>query len=216
MDANPVTHPASLAQAIRANILFELSKVNTCLPGSVEKYDSARRRAHIKPQLQKRLPGGKTQSLPVIPGVPVQFLLSTSRGGLRFDLARGDTGLILFAQRSIDEWLAKGGDSDPKDVRRFALSDAIFIPGVQPFTGNDSAAAGALVIDYDGAQIKFKDGKIAIGGPGAELLDLLDQVVTKLMSTVVQTAVGTYPLSTAVSGELLIIKQFLALIKGSL
>lgn len=211
-----VTHPVSVAQVIQAHIRAELGKVNTCLPAAVDSYDPATRRAHVTPQILVPLPDGTTQKLPRIPGVPVQFLLSSSRGGLRFDLQPGDTGLVIFSQRSMDAWLAQGGLVDPQDIRRFALSDAVFLPGLVPFTGNDNSAAGALILDYEGASLKLSGGKVAFGVPGAELLDLLDQILAKLIATTVPTAVGTYPLSTVLSGEIAAIKALLATIKGSL
>jgi hypothetical protein len=49
-------------------------------------------------------------------------------------VAVGDTGLLVFADDSLDVWLSKGGLVDPLDDRHHALSDAIFIPGLRPFS----------------------------------------------------------------------------------
>jgi hypothetical protein len=46
----------------------------------------------------------------------------------------GDTGLLVFADDSLDIWLSKGGLVDPLDDRHHALSDAVFIPGLRPFS----------------------------------------------------------------------------------
>ena len=52
-------------------------------------------------------------------------------GGYRitFPVAEGDTGLLLFAESSLDKWLVSGGTVDPEDDRRHDLTDAVFLPG---------------------------------------------------------------------------------------
>lgn len=53
---------------------------------------------------------------------------------LALPVAVGDTGLLIFSDRSLDVWLATGGIVDPGDDRRHALSDAVFVPGLRPFS----------------------------------------------------------------------------------
>lgn len=67
-----------------------------------------------------------------------------------------------------------------------------------------------------GIDINMANGKIAIGKTGAELLDLIDQILTALISSVVPTPMGPQQLSEVTDGTVLLIKQKLALIKGSL
>ena len=59
-------------------------------------------------------------------------------------------------------------------------------------------------------------GKIAIGTPQAELLDLIDQTLTALLSSVVPTSIGPQQLSKVTDGTVLSIQQKLATIKGTL
>lgn len=59
-------------------------------------------------------------------------------------------------------------------------------------------------------------GKIAIGTPQAELLDLIDQTLTALLSSIVPTSIGPQQLSKVTDGTVLGIQQKLATIKGTI
>ncbi len=64
--------------------------------------------------------------------------------------------------------------------------------------------------------MKMRGGKVAIGNSQAELLDIIEQMLTRLETATTITAVGTYPLQPAVLGQITQIKILLALIKGTL
>lgn len=57
-----------------------------------------------------------------------------SGASLVLPVAKGDTGLLIFCDSSLDVWLARGGLVDPLDDRHHSLSDAVFIPGLRPFS----------------------------------------------------------------------------------
>jgi hypothetical protein len=59
-------------------------------------------------------------------------------------------------------------------------------------------------------------GTIAIGTSQAELLDLIDQTLTALISSVVPTSIGPQQLSRVTDGTVLSIKNKLATIKGTI
>jgi hypothetical protein len=73
-------------------------------------------------------------------------------------------------------------------------------------------------ISYDAlGNMKFNGGPlgtVAIGNCAAELLDLLDQLLDALISSVTATAIGAQPLSGV--PQFVAIKALLALVKGSL
>ena len=120
-----------LLEAIRA----ELLDVHTCLPCSIETYDHLTQMASIAPLLRKKYTDGEEVDVPIINNVPVQW--PSGNGGASFvhmPLKKGDTGIAVFCERSLDRWLAGIGKTvTPNDPRHHDLSDAIFIPGVLPF-----------------------------------------------------------------------------------
>lgn len=206
----------SLNEAIRSAVDAMLSDIHTCLPGRVERFDWATRKASIKPLIQRAYLDGTPRPLPVIPGVPVMFPWGGD-GSLTYPIDKGHTGLLLFSERSADTWLMKGGDAAPGAPRKFDLTDGFFLPGLAPFSAAGPAEDGAsLLLKFGVAKLRLNGGKIALGNASAELLDLIDQMLGALITTTVPTAVGTYPLSSAVSGQLAAIRALLGLIKGTL
>jgi hypothetical protein len=175
-----------LTLAIEDAIWAELSaKVHTCLPGVVDSYDPAGPKVNVKPLVEKRFLNGTYLPLPVIVDVPVQFLRS-NRFHCSFPLARGDTGLILFAERSISEWLTNDGrEVKPRDGRKFSLTDAIFIPGVFAF------GRGAKIEDGSKFELAFDDAKIVSDGKTIEHNGATDAMVKEgplndILSTLIE------------------------------
>lgn len=152
------TPTPSLAEVLRAALAADRADLHGPMPGRVTSFDAGRRRASVQPLLRRGFldEAGRRQSelLPIVNDVPVIFLGS---GGARikFPVRPGDIVLLLFAEASLDLWLAKGGDVDPGDDRRFSLSDGIAIPGLMHAAGD----AARL--------IEFTDTEILLGGAAA-------------------------------------------------
>lgn len=194
------------------------ANMHTCLPGRVEKYDHATQKATVKPLLNRRIrtaEGFEAEEIQPIPSVPVLWPRSGG-ASLTFPVKRGDGCLILFSERSLDLWLSTGGVVTPDDPRKFALSDAICLPGLQPFAGGDYPADNDNVrLQYGDAQLVINnDNKLALGNNSAELLDLFDQLLQALISTTTATGIGNQPLSQVPTFTQ--IKSLLAQIKGDL
>ena len=135
--------------------------------------------------------------MPLISNVPVAFQRA-EKAHFSLPLSVGDTGLIIFSERSIDLWLERGVCVDPEDPRKFHLSDAIFFPGVSPKTkalerqGKDDS----VEIRNDKAFIELQtSGKFKISNGTNELIDLLVQVVDTLSTTTTNTIFGPLQLN---------------------
>lgn len=144
-------------ETIRDVINDRLRGVNTCIPGRIESYNASTRKAEVQPLIQEKYADGQVLTLPKITGVPV-VMQSTSSAGLVFPVANGDPCLLLFAQRSIDQWLSQGGIQQSADKRMHAMSDAIAILGLFPFSESHS--------DGSGVRLHNDDGEIRIEGSG--------------------------------------------------
>lgn len=93
-----------------------------------------------------------------------------------------------------------------------------------------SAIAGAMTLKASLAELKLDKGKVALGGPTAELLDLFNQTLTQLITLTTSMSIEThlgnlgYPTSVpinaasylAVMQSLTLIQVLLATIKGTL
>lgn len=154
MSRNPSL--AAVLNAFRASLLAD---VRVSVPARVERYDATTQLIDAKPLLRDTFTeedgSQSVLSLPVITNVPVVF---PGAGGFRltFPVTVGDTVLLVFADRSIDAWLANGGETSPTDERHHHLSDAIAIPGLHPNNAPWSGAeAGVVTLGSDGGAAEF-------------------------------------------------------------
>lgn len=131
------------------------------MPAQVLAYDHTNQRASVQPMLRK-IDG---ESRPIIPNVPVIF---PRAGGasLTMPVNVGDAVLLVFLDRSIDDWLARGGEVSLTDVRAHNYNDAVALPGLMPFTGNGPPNNDDVLIEYAGARIIMKaNGSVEIIAP---------------------------------------------------
>ena len=156
-------------EVIKAGTDAALDDLHTAMPGVVDKYDSSTQLADVQPAIKRRfiMPDGTESSrdFPIINNVPICF----PRAGdffLSFPIKKGDSVLLIFSERSIDQWLEKGGKQDPIVTTLHDLSDAIAIPGVYPKTQKlANAHADHVVLGHDGgsALAFFKQALICLG-----------------------------------------------------
>lgn len=114
----------------------EISQIHTAIPGTVVSYDSGSGRASVQPFGAYKTEDGRSFDFPIIHNVPVCFPCGSGGAvGVTFPIKAGDRGIVIFSESQMDDFLS-GGDSE--DPRKFALSDAMFVPGLYP-----AAPAGA-------------------------------------------------------------------------
>lgn len=212
------------ADAVRNSIFSVLNDVHTCLPGIVKSYDPSTNKATIQPALNKAFFAG-AMPMPILENVPIMFPGGSSFN-ITFPVKPNDYVLLLFAERSIDLWLSVGGQVTPNDPRKFDLSDAIAIPGLQPFNsnfsgnnGNDfliSFAGSEIRIDSNGA-IQIKTGStVAIGNQTTELLQVISTLMTYLQGPAVTGTTLGGPLNPAFTSLVSTLQAQLDAIKGTI
>lgn len=191
----------TMADVLSDALDARLEDVRVCLPARVERYDSTKGAVDAQPLVQQRRQdeAGEdvVESLPVVPGVPVVF---PGGGGfvVQFPISVGDTGLLVFSSSSLDRWKDRGGIVDPGSHWRFALGDAVFLPGLRPFSDpRGQAPSGHVLIGRDG-------GSSEPATLGDTLQDYLQQIRDWLIAhvhtstsagnpTSPPTTVATYP-----------------------
>jgi hypothetical protein len=136
--------------------------------------------AEVQPLIQEKYADGQILSRPRIPNVPV-VMPSTASAGLTLPIGIGDPVMLLFSQRSMDRWLAQGGEQEASDIRMHALSDAIAVPGLFAFNVSHSDGSG-VVLKNGNILIRLDSGTVAVGNTTTELLDeitkALDEIAT--------------------------------------
>ena len=166
-----------LSDVIAAAMDARLQGVFTAMPGSVQKYYPSNQSVDVQPLVQQGYvaQGGAraTERTPMVTSVPVVF---PGSGGysMTWPIQVGATGLLIFCNCSIDKWLQVGSEVDPGDDRRHCIADAVFIPGLRPFSspigGNNGAPTDAMVIA--GPLVKIGDDNAASLGTKSDLSNL--------------------------------------------
>lgn len=135
MDARIVDEAAQLRESIdRA-----LARMNTCIPGIIVSFDPETQTATVQPAVQaKTYIDGESgvASLPQIINAPLIFPFAIGAGfALTLPVSKGDPCVILFGQRSIDNWHDKGGIQPSEEgisSRHHDLTDALVMLAAPP------------------------------------------------------------------------------------
>ena len=170
-----------LEKIIREAVDEGLGRVHTQVPGRVLDYDHDEQKAKIQLIVQHAFDDDGTvgyyEPAPLV-NVPVIFPAI-----LTWPIETGDPGWVQFAERSTDEYQATGNDStEPRDLRRFDLSDATFYP---------TFMRGEADTDTSDVVLNRRDGDVKIGGSSvSEFLARADRVEDRLQA--IEEYLGTH------------------------
>lgn len=177
---------ASLSEVMRSIINTVVLEMYFCLPAKIEFYDPLTQYADVQVQLLEGYNDGSTSPIPVIPNVPVKHPRANDGAAfIHMPLKPGDDCILVFSQRSLDNWKTQGGMTDPADNRKCHLSDAFALIGGSAFpdafapTTTDSIE----IVNGQTSVIVHPDGKFEAKNSTAELIDLIDQITEQISIT---------------------------------
>lgn len=163
----------SLQNVINAALAAGVRDVYTLIPAKVVKWDADQGRADcqilIKHVSSDEEGARVVESWPVVTGVPVIF---PGANGFRitFAVADGDTGMLQFAHASLDKWLATQTPTrevDPELDHDHALNDAVFLPGLKPFSATWTIPDSGMSIGSETesqSRIAITSDRISVNG----------------------------------------------------
>lgn len=143
----------NINELLNVIIANKLADMQVCMPAKITAYDFKTRKASVQPSLNQKYNDGEVVELPQIHNVPV---IHPAAGGASITLPVNinDPVLLVFSQKSLEEWLQNGQQVTPDDPRQNDLTDAVAHLGLQPFNVESPVeSADDLMIDYDGSQI---------------------------------------------------------------
>ena len=150
-----VARKPPLALMIEELIKNQLANVHVAIPAQVVAYNATDtpQTVDVRPVADRTLieeDREATDVFPVIYSVPLMFPGSGSYR-LTFPIAVNDYVLLVFADRSTDEFISKGGITVPQDLRTHHIADAFAIPGVTPGPNAlTNVVTSAMVIGKNG------------------------------------------------------------------
>jgi hypothetical protein len=192
----------SLAQVLGSAMAAGLAERRTATVGRIVRYDAAKQQADVQPLIRQayldEAEGRQVEQLPVVPSVPV---LCLGGGGYRLTFpiragaTDGDTCLLVFADASLDKWLAGTGAEVDPEVDEPSLADAVAIVGVRPFGAPLAShpTTEATIGKDDGPQIHLDSSLITIGDlAGAQFIALANLVLSELQAIQAQLTAHTH------------------------
>ena len=111
----------------------QFSELNTTMPAIVKAYDKDKNRAEIEPAYPISYRHGVMVEIPPLKNIPVLFLGGDNMQ-ISFDLKNGDRGVLIFSQRSLEEWKADletnatAKQRKTQQVRKHHFADGMFMP----------------------------------------------------------------------------------------
>lgn len=116
----------TLLDNLKADIFYNL---NCHQVGVIESFDSTKQTASIRLSTL-RVVGNEEIPYPLLTDCPVVF---PSGGGayMTFPVTKGDSCLVLFSDRDIDNWFTTGNVVAPNSSRAHSLSDGIALVGIR-------------------------------------------------------------------------------------
>lgn len=209
-------------EVLRDAIKLELAGVCVACPAIVAKVHDDGQRVDAQPMVRgRRLDAdgvSESYKLPQVMNVPVAWpgasgLAQTFPLKSVLDVggvAEATRVLLVFCDRSLDEWLAYGAiDTDPISRRRHNITDAVAIPSLRSFSPlellagvpTDRARFGQYALTNP-TRVEVTEigaggassGFVRIGNDNAELLALLEQLLAALQSSYVVTSLGNQPI----------------------
>jgi hypothetical protein len=180
MASRPATAPGALDPRQRYADRFETiqthldgrqAQIHTSMPGQIVSFNAAKMTATVQPAIQAINTQNDGTRVPVtiaaITDVPVHF---PAGGGftLTFPVKAGDECLIVFNERSIDNWHQHGGQQAPSDHRMHDINDCVVHVGLRsqanPLTGVSTTGvqlrneSGTDFVQLDATGITLKTG----------------------------------------------------------
>ena len=219
-----------LSDVIRTLIDNALVDLNVCMPGKVVKYDPSKQYASVQPLPTQSFIDGSAKPFPVIPLVPVKWPRANGKAMfIHMPLSPGDDVVLVFSQRSLDNWKISGGVYDPDDYRMHHATDCYALVGgsAMPDSFQPSTTDSIEIVNGESSVIVQPGGTFKVKNNENELIDVLNQIATQVQTFVqtistdtTNTSLGPMMLNKAsqyatIASELETLQGKLATLKGS-
>lgn len=184
-------------------IKIDLSaNINCVQVATIVSYDATANTCSCQINYKRKLDDGRIFDYPVMSDCPV-FFLSGGTSWVSMPISAGDTCIVLFNDRDLDNWWYSGQSLPPASYRTHSLSDGMVLVGVRN-------QVNALPLKDNVIEMFGGLNKIAIGNGFISLKMLIDT----LIDTIVAITVGptSIPLSAASVVQLNLVKAQFALL----
>lgn len=128
--------PDLLSEYMKTEFEYSMAEMWFSCPGVITSVagDLSDMRVNVKPSINELYADGTTEEHLDILSVPL-VMPGGANTLISFPVVAGDTVLLVFSQRSMDNFkIGSGLPTQPNDARKFQAEDAIAIPGLFTFS----------------------------------------------------------------------------------
>lgn len=149
---------ASLLETFKGNVF---SSLNCHQVGEIVSFDSSTQTAEVQIKMLK-VQNGQLKDYAILVDCPC-VVLGGGEGRITFPISAGDSCLVLFNDRDIDNWYSGGQKMQPRTERAHSFTDAIALVGIRNSQNKISDyLADGTELKYGGSTIKLQDNKVTI------------------------------------------------------
>lgn len=136
-------------------------QINCHQVGEIVSFNPATQTAEVQVKMSYLL-NGEIKEYPLLLDCPC-VVIGGGDGAITFPIKAGDSCLVLFNDRDMDNWYSGGQTMPPRTDRLHDFSDAIVLVGPRNKQNkiSDYFAQGTE-IKYGGSSIKLENGKITV------------------------------------------------------
>ena len=133
-----------------------MCSINCHQVGEIVSFDPSTQTAEVQIKML-RMMNGELKNYPILIDCPC-IILSGGEGRITFPIKAGDSCLVLFNDKDIDNWYAGGQTMQPRSERTHNFADAIALVGVRNLQNK--------ITDYltDGTELKYGTSTIQLQG----------------------------------------------------
>lgn len=156
----------SLLELFQRNIM---SSLNCHQVGEIVSFNSSTQTAEVSVKMTYQV-NGKIMEYPLLIDCPC-IIVGGGKGRLTFPISSGDSCLVLFNDRDIDNWYASGQTMPPRTGRKHSFSDAIALVGLHNSQNKitDYLATGTE-LKYGDSTIKLEDNKVTLTNGSSSII----------------------------------------------
>lgn len=128
--------PGLLSEYLKTEFEYSMAEMWFACPGVISSVsgDLSDMRVNVKPAINELYADGTTEEHLDILSVPL-IMPGSGTTLVSFPVNAGDTVMLIFSQRSMDNFkIGNGQPTQPNDARKFQAEDAIAIPGLFTFS----------------------------------------------------------------------------------
>lgn len=154
---------ASILALHKDDVMYSL---NCHQVGEIVSFNPATQTAEVQIKMQRTVKG-EIKDYPVLIDCPC-IVLGGGEGRITFPISAGDSCLVIFNDKDIDNWYAGGQKMPPRSQRLHSFSDAFALVGIRNRQNQISDyLADGTEFKYKGSSIKLQNGKVTLSNGSA-------------------------------------------------